>query len=135
MSKNETVCMCKKGSCVVLEQELGCLREGGGNCLKYFKKRWDGEVGIGNKNVKIGASWVKVGDSLKKEWAGTFVKTVKSILVLVYTYFRCKQRGYSPLVLRYPPSGWASLSVCVISNQSTVSCQTFKPVKTIWNHQ
>ena len=45
----------------------GAGLSGGGNCLKYFKKRWDGEVGIGNKNVKIGASWVKVGDSLKKE--------------------------------------------------------------------
>ena len=40
LSKNEPVCMCKEGWCVGLGQEGGSLREGGGNCLKYLKRRW-----------------------------------------------------------------------------------------------
>ena len=39
LSKNEPVCMCKEGWRVGLGQEGGSLREGGGNCLKYLKRR------------------------------------------------------------------------------------------------
>ena len=51
--------MCKEERCVRLEQEGGSLHEGGGNCLKYFKK--GGE--IEKSRVKFflkkgGANWI-----------------------------------------------------------------------------
>ena len=57
-----------------------------GECLNCFKKEWDREDRIGNKNVKIGASWVKVVDPLKREWTGTILETVESFPVLVPTH-------------------------------------------------
>ena len=46
LSKNEAVCMCKEGWCV------GLGREGGGNCMKYLKRRWNRTEARGNKNFK-----------------------------------------------------------------------------------
>ena len=57
-----------------------------GGCLNCFKREWDREEGTGNKNVKIGVSWVKVVDHLKREWTGTILQTVESIPVLVSTH-------------------------------------------------
>ena len=48
------LCICKKGWCVGLEQEGGFLRQGGENCLKYRKRRWNRKEGSGNKNFKRG---------------------------------------------------------------------------------
>ena len=62
LSKNEPVCMCKEGWYVGLGQEGVFLREGGGNCMKYLKKRWEKkEEGKQNFHKKGGggASWVK----------------------------------------------------------------------------
>ena len=62
LSKNEPVCMCKEGWYVGLGQEGVFLREGGGNCMKYLKKRW-GKKEEGKQNFHKkgggGASWVK----------------------------------------------------------------------------
>ena len=44
--------MCKEGWCVRLGQEGGCLRERGGNCMKYFKSGWNRRKGSGNKDFK-----------------------------------------------------------------------------------
>ena len=33
--------MFKESWCVGFGQEGGCLREGGGNCLKYYKGGWN----------------------------------------------------------------------------------------------
>ena len=51
--------MYKEGWCVVDEGRMG-LREGGGNCLEYFKRGWNGKEGRRTKDFKKeGASWVK----------------------------------------------------------------------------
>ena len=66
LSKNEPVCMCKRGWCVGLGQEEGCLRESGGNCLKYLKKGWDRKEGRRNKNFKNGSKLGQEVDVLKR---------------------------------------------------------------------
>ena len=41
LKQNLSVCVrYKEGRCVGLRQE-GCMREGGGNCLKYLKREWN----------------------------------------------------------------------------------------------
>ena len=54
--------MCKKGWCVELGQEEGCLSEGGWNCLKYLKRRWKRKGGR-KTDFKRGASWAKGKES------------------------------------------------------------------------
>ena len=49
LSKNEPARMCKEGWCFGLRQEAGSLCEGGGNCPKYLKRRWNRKEGSGKK--------------------------------------------------------------------------------------
>ena len=52
LSKNEPACMCKEGCCVGLGEEGGCLREVGGNYLKYVIREWN-----------ISLKWVEVNSN------------------------------------------------------------------------
>ena len=43
------------------------MREGGGNCLKYLKKRWNRTEGRGHKDFKKGGKLGQGVAALKKE--------------------------------------------------------------------
>ena len=51
--------MFKEDRCVRLGQNGVCLRQGGGNCLKYLKRGGIERRGGETKILKRGASWVK----------------------------------------------------------------------------
>ena len=48
--------MCMEGRSVGLGQERGCLREGGGNCLKYLQSGWNRKEERVSKDFEKGAS-------------------------------------------------------------------------------
>ena len=50
--------------------------EGGGNCLKYLKRRWNRKEGRGNKDFKKGGKEGQEVGALKREWAGITLRTV-----------------------------------------------------------
>ena len=52
------------------------MREGGGNCLKYLKRRWNRKEGRRNKDFKKGGKVGQEVGTLKREWAGTPLRTV-----------------------------------------------------------
>ena len=52
------------------------MREGGGNCLKYLKRRWNRKEGRRNKDFKKGGKVGQEVGALKREWAGTPLRTV-----------------------------------------------------------
>ena len=67
LSKNKPVRMSKEGWCIRLGQEGGCLHEGGGNCLKYFRK--EGRGNIWKRGSKLGQ-----GMGAFKRGAGTSLR-------------------------------------------------------------
>ena len=64
-----SVGMCKEDWCVQLGQEDGCLREGGWNCLKYFKRGWNRKEGRGTKILRSGGKLSQgMGTLKKRDW-------------------------------------------------------------------
>ena len=69
LSRNKPACMFKEDRSVRLGQEGVCLREGGGNCLKYLKRGWNRKEGRGNKNFKKRSKLgQRVGTLKKRGW-------------------------------------------------------------------
>ena len=69
----------------------GCLREGWGKCLKYFKMGWNRKEGRENKDFKKGGQAGSKGGCLKKggeEWAGTSLQFIMNIYI--YILFWCE---------------------------------------------
>ena len=44
------------------------LREGGGNCVKHFKRGWDRKEGRGDKDFKKGGAGSRVGALKGEGW-------------------------------------------------------------------
>ena len=69
--------MFKEDRCVRLGQNGVCLRQGGGNCLKYLKRGWNRKEGRGNKNFKMkwGQAW-SIDESLIRVRVKFFLQTM-----------------------------------------------------------
>ena len=66
------------------------LGEGGGDCLKYLKRGWNGKEGRGNKDFKNGAGQVRSrGGCLKKGVGGTPLRTYGMIFDFDVTKYKC----------------------------------------------
>ena len=63
------------------------LREGGGNCQKYLKRRWNRKEGRGNKDFENG---VKLGEgvgALKRGGARTPLRTMTEYPRVLHAWF------------------------------------------------
>ena len=66
------------------------LREGGGDCLKYLKRRWNRKEGRGNKNLKKGRGQAgSRGGCLEKRGAGTPLRTMTLYSISAIERFHC----------------------------------------------
>ena len=59
------------------------MREGRGNCLKYFKREWNRIEGRGNKDFKKEGQAGSRRGCLKKRGAGTPLRTMVFVMLIL----------------------------------------------------